>query len=176
MAYLLADGPQDIDARHAWAPAAGTAPPVINTRTDPPTPPWIKLLEIPGFRDHPEIVDNREGLTFGEGEADYPSRTLGKTVVYVCEARALTRESLAGVMTAVIAGFGRSRDALGTMTVTPNPAIGGPVWTFTGRVIALTPDPAFSWFPRRRLPFRRGFTVSIRMSDPYFYSGETATL
>lgn len=177
MPYVTLDGPPDIDATHAWVPASGTPPPVINDRvTDPPTLPWVKLLRIDGWGDLPETVDNFEAVTYGEGEVRYPAVTLGKTVVYVWEARAASRESVRGTVAALRRGFALSLDEPGVMTITPYAAPGGVVWTLRGRVTQLTRDPVFTYRPTLRAPFRWGGTLSIHMFDPRFYQGATGYL
>jgi hypothetical protein len=155
MTYVTGDGPPDIDATHAWAPVTGTAPPTLNVAGAggaAPVLPWIKVRAIDGWRDFPETIDNRAGRTFGVGEIAYPARVLGKTVVYQCEVQAATRESARGTLSLAIAGF-------------------GPAWTYTGRVIALDSDSTFTKLSGVWGPFRWGFTLSIRMSDPRFYTG-----
>lgn len=177
MPYDASHGPPDIDATHAWTPAAGAPPPIINDRlTDPPTLPWIKLLGIDGWGDLPEMQDNSEPVTYGAGELPYPTTILGKTVVYRWEARARTREEIRATEFALRQGYGRSLDALGTMTVTPYAAPGGVVWTLQGRVLQFTRDPTFSYLPTLRAPFRWAGTIAIRMLRPYFTSGGTEYL
>lgn len=172
MAYTALHGPPDIDAKHAWAPAAGAAPPVINDRqTDPPTLPWIKLHGIDGWGDLPEVQDNSEPVTYGVGELDYPVTILGKTVVYRWEARSVTREEIRALEMGLRQGYGRSLDVLGTMTVTPYAAPGGVVWTLQGRVLQFTRDATFTHKPKLRAPYRWGGTISIRMLHPYFSTG-----
>lgn len=178
MAYTAAHGPPDIDAIHQWAPATGAAPPALNDQgsTSPATLPWIKVTGIAGWRDLPEIVDNREPRTYGPGEIVYPSEKLGKTIVYTCEARATSRESIRGQITGCLRGFGVDTSDEGTMTVTPYAAPGGVVWTFSARVLAVDPDDSFAYFEKRRAPFRWGFTVAMRMSSPFFTTGGVAYL
>ena len=175
MAYVAADGPPDIDATHAWAPATGTAPPVLNDQargaTGPATLPWVRIASIDGWRDLPEIDDRRAPKTVGDGEIDYPSRTLGKTVVYVCQVRGQTKEQTRGRLSAIIAGYGLSLSAKGTMTVTPYAAVGGPAWTFQARTLAIDSDSAWTYVAGGWGPYRWGFTLSLRMSDPRFYTG-----
>lgn len=136
----------------------------------PATLPWIKVTGIAGWRDLPESVDNREPKTYGPGEIVYPSEKLGKTVVYSCEARATTREEIRAQITGCLRGFGGTLTE-GTMTVTPYAAPGGVVWTFMARVLIVDPEDTFSYFERRRAPYRWGFTVALRMSDPFFTTG-----
>jgi hypothetical protein len=177
LTYVAADGPPDIDAVHQWAPATGTAPPALHApTTDPlPTLPWIKVTAIDGWRDLPEIVDNRAPRTFGVGEVAYPARVLGKTLVYQCEIRAASRETVRNKLSLCLAGFGTDLNE-GVMTVTPYTAPGGVVFTYTARVIALDADSA--WTPNlgSYAPYRWGFTLSLRMSDPKFYTSGTGYL
>lgn len=172
MAYVAADGPPDIDATHAWAPAAGTAPPTLNARaTDPATLPWIKVDGIAGWRSLAESEDNRDKRTYGDGEIPYTSRKLGKTIVYECRVLAKTRETVRNKLSLTLAGFARSTDAEGVMTVTPYAVPGGVVWTYSARVIDMQADRSFSYDSNRRANFQWGFTISLRMSDPLFYTG-----
>lgn len=174
MAYVATDGPPDIDAQHAWTPATGSPPPTLNvagTGGGAPALPWIKVLSIDGWRDLPEMVDNRAPRTLGVGEVPYPARVLGKTVVYQLEVRAASRESVRGTLSACLTGFGAQTDE-GTMTVTPFTVPGGVAWTFTGRVTALDSDSSFTLAPAGLWGrYRWGLTVTIRMSDPLFYTG-----
>ena len=173
MAYVATDGPADLDATHAWAPATGSAPPTLNVSGVggvAPVLPWIKVTSVDGWRDLPETVDNRAARTFGAGEIAYPARVLGKTLVYQLEIRAATRESVRGTLTACLNGFGTDTNE-GTMTVTPFTVPGGVTWTYAGRVTALDSDSAFTYSSGLWGPFRWGLTVTIRMSDPHFYTG-----
>lgn len=174
MAYVATDGPPDIDATHAWAPATGSAPPTLNvsgTTTSAPTLPWVKVLAIDGWRDLPEQIDNRAPVTFGVGEKAYPARMIGKTLVYQLEVRAASRESVRGTLSACLNGFGTD-SAEGTMTVVPFTVPGGVTWTFTGRVTAVDSDSAFTLAPSGLWGrYRWGLTVTIRMSDPRFFTG-----
>lgn len=177
MAYVAADGPPDLDATHAWDSAGAAAnPPTLNNRaSDPATLPWIRVDGIQGWRSLPESEDNREGRTFGQGEIPLASRKLGKTLVYECTVMAKTRETLRNLLSLSLAGFGSSLDE-GVMTVVPYAAPGGVTWTYSARVIDLQADRAFSYSDKRRAHFQQGFTVSLRMSDPFFYTGGVAFL
>lgn len=175
MTYVAANGPPDIDATHLWTPASGASPPTLNNQGTalPHVMPWIKVRSIDGWGDMPEIVDNRAPRTFGEGEVAYPSRVLGKTLVYNCEVRGLTAEEARGTLRLCLAGFWRSRDDEGVMTVTPYAARGGPVFTFGARVIGMDSDSVWTYRSGAYGPYRWPFTVSLRMSDPLFYTGGT---
>lgn len=179
MAYVASDGPPDIDATHAWAPATGTAPPTLNvsgTGGAAPVLPWIKVTSIDGWRDMPEVVDNRAPRTFGVGEVVYPARVLGKTLVYNMEIRAASRESVRGTLSSCLNGFGADTSE-GVMTVTPYAVPGGVAWTFAGRVIALDSDSAFTLAPSGLWGrYRWGLTVTIRMSNPHFVTSATEYL
>lgn len=171
MAYVYNDGPPDLDATHAWAPETGGAPPTINNRaTDPATLPWIKLDGIQGWRSLPEADDNRAPRTATDGEQPYPGRRLGKTLVYECRVLAKTRSDVRQKLNLTLQGYGRSFSDEGVMTVTPYTVPGGIVWTFSARVIDLQADRSFTYSDRRRASFQWGFTISLRMSDPLFYT------
>jgi hypothetical protein len=64
----------------------------------------------------------------------------------------------------------------GTMTVTPFAWVGGPTWTFKARCTAFTPDGDFDYLPTLYIPFRHGFQLTLRMSDPRFYTGGSGHL
>ncbi len=173
MTYVVADGPPDIAATHTWAPAAGTAPPVLNDQGPgaPDEEAWIALLGIDGWRDMPETLPSSDGRSAGEGEIPYPARMLGKTVVYKLQARAPTLEAADGLISRCLAGFGLSYSVEGEMTVVPFAVIGGPTWTFAARLLLLTPEGRPTLLRGVYNPYRRGFTLSLRMSDPWFYTG-----
>lgn len=178
MAYVATDGPPDVDATHTWAPAAGTPPPVLNDQGGgvPNALSWLKLIAIDGWRDLPEMLDNRAPRTFGVGEVPYPSRVLGKTVVYQLQARGVTREEAQGLVSGCLNGFGASMSDEGIMTVTPHATPGGVAWTFAGRVIAIDADSTFTLARGVLAPYRWGLTVSIRMSNPHFYTSAVGYL
>lgn len=172
MAYTAAHGPPDIDATHTWAPVTGDAPPVINDRgADPPLLPWIKLLRIEGWSDAAELEDRRASRTYGRGEVAYPPDEIGRTVIYVCEIRATTREEVRSLVTASRRGFADDRD--GTMTVAPYPVPGGVTWTLAARCLQFDADDTFSYYRKRRAPYRWGMAISLRMADPLYYSDGT---
>lgn len=174
MTYVAADGPPDVDAKHAWAPASGSTPPVINNWTaDPLTYPFVLLENIAGWRSSPEADDNREPRSVGDGEIAYPGALLGKTLVYEMELRAATRESLRATVTGLLNGFG-DRSGLGTMTVTPFTSIGGVVWQYKARVLSFDPDDLWTYNPVVPGPWRTGATLTLRMTDPRFYTPNLA--
>lgn len=171
MAYTAAHGLPDVDATHAWTPFTGTAPPVLNQQlTDPATLPWIKLLGLNGVGSA-DAEDNRAPKTFGAGEIPYPGDKLGVTYVYELEVRAAERHDVRALKTGVVRGFSDNMTDEGLMTVTPYTWPGGAVWTFYARCTAVTPDKTFAHYPRRRAPFRWGITVTLRLSDPFVYTG-----
>ena len=176
MAYGVTHGPPMLDATHAWEPITGDDPPVINDAYDEPRDTLEVILEgIQGWRDLPDLQDNREGKTTGVGEVPYPSQTLGKTLVYEGHIRSIDRMDLLETQNGMVQGFG-DMDGEGTMTVTAWAPYGGeePItpWTYTARVMALKWDPSWTAL-EDGLTFEWGFTLTLRMSNPYFtYSGE----
>lgn len=169
MAYSATTGPPSLDATHAWTPAVGTGV-TLNARiTDPATFPWIKVDRITGWRSLPEAEDNRVPRTYGTGEIVYPSRLLGKTITYEGRVLAKSREDVHTPLHTMLQAFGASMDAEGLMTVTPYTAPGGVVWTYHARVLSLTPDQAWQWFPRRVAQYQWGWQLNMRLSDPFFY-------
>lgn len=176
MAYTTADGPPDIDAVHAWDPATGSAPPALNA-WDVTAPSWPRnrIEQITGWRSLPESDDNRQPRTAADGEVVYPGRLLGKTVVYEGSVRALTWVTLKAPVNAMVLGYA-DKSGEGVMTVTPFTWIGGPVWTYSARVISLDFDPKPEYEPGAPEPLRWSYVLTLRMSDPHFYSGETGYL
>lgn len=176
MAYTASHGPPALDATHQWDPPTTSNPPVLgDTHTEPIDLPQTQILGITGWRDLPEMVDNRAARTFGVGEVVYPPRYLGKTLVYECELQSDDREDLLGTQNGIVAGFG-DRDTEGVMTVTPWPAPGGVVWTFSALVTDLKFDAAWKLDGQSIIRYRWGFTLTLRMSDPKFYTGGTGYL
>lgn len=172
--YAYEDGPPDTDAMHTWTPVDGAPPPIIGDQGSvwPPALPYLKLIEIEGWLRSAELEDNRAGRTFGFGDFVYPSRKLGKTLVYKLQARAGTLVECRRLVADTIAGFDASTDDEGAMVVEPYEYIGGLSWTFGARCIDYNPDATFSYFPRRRAAFRQNISVTLRMSDPHFYTVE----
>jgi hypothetical protein len=180
MAYTSVSGPPDVDASHAWAPATGLAPPVINDWTsDPPGLPYFALEEITGWRSGPDADDNREPRTLLPGEIAYPGMLQGRTLVYEGTVAAATREALGLVVTGLLNGYA-DRSGLGTMTVTPFSSVGGVVWQYQARVLDLAFE-ALTYTDasvhRDLLPvigaagaWRRPCMLTLRMLDPYFYT------
>lgn len=173
MAYTAAHGPPALDATHQWANASGlSAPPVLgDSHREPQIYPQIVIDRIPGWRRLPDITDNRAGRTYGVGEIPYPSRMGGKTIVYECRLETVTREDCLAYQHAIINGFGAATDDEGVMTVTPWPVPGGVVWTYAARV--LDADFTEEWTLRGNhiATYEWPFTLTLRMSDPKFYTG-----
>lgn len=176
MPFTVDDGPPDIDAVHVWTPAAGASPPALNS-WDITAPAWprIRLEQITGWRSLPEADDNRQPRTTTHGEFSYPGMMLGKTLVYEGAVRALDWISLKGPVNGMNQGFGE-RSTEGLMTVTPFSWIGGPVWVFTARVLSLDFDPKPDYVSSAPEPLSWGFALTLRMSDPYFYTSGTPYL
>lgn len=179
MAYTAADGIPSLNATWAFEPFDSDPPPVINDQgagaslTPPvPTLPWTKLLAAPALRSSPDADDNRVPRTLEEGEYPLPGEVGGKTVILRCEVRALTEVIVDATMTALLNGYTLDMTNEGVMTVTPYEYVGGVVWTFGARVLHLDADDAWSHFPRRRAPFRWGFSLSLRMSIPRFFTDD----
>lgn len=163
-------------SKHQWAPATGTAPPVLNDAYAVPRVfPEIALDRVNGWRSSPELDDRRAPRTVGVGEVPYPSRTLGKLLVY--EGRIVARGTDTGVLAvlekqmAFVTGFA-NMDGEGTMTVTPWTApYGGTVWTFTARVMGWDFDPNWEVVGGEGAFVEWPFRLTLRMSDPRFYTG-----
>lgn len=171
--YIIADGPPDTDATHAWTPVEGPSPPVLNNPiTFPATKPWAQVVTIPGWWDPPDMEDKREARTADPYEYPYPPLILGKTLVYEGFIWADTEQSMRNFIKAIQWGFTTDRENEGEMTVTPYASIGGPVWTFNARCLDFKPDKELSWNRNRPTgAFRKGFTLTLRMSDPRWYTG-----
>lgn len=176
MAYTAAHGPPMRDATHQWNAPVSADPPLIgDTHVEPIDLPQIQLFGITGWRDPPEFVDNRAPRTFGVGEVVYPVRTLGKTLVYECEIQTDDREELLMMQMGLLIGFA-DRSAEGTMTVTPWPAPGGVAWTYSALVTGLVFDPSWKLDGESQIKYRWPFVLTLRMSNPYFYTSATAYL
>jgi hypothetical protein len=174
MAWTAGDGPPDLTATHIWTPAGGGGVTTLNSQvTWPPTLPWTRIMRITGWRSAPESEDLREARTVGHGEIVYPSRYLGKTVAYECRCEAATVQSVSGHLTGIQRGFMNNKDE-GLMTVTPYSGFGGgSVWTFNARALDFEADPNWEYNPldNQGAFFKWGFILSLRMSNPYFYTG-----
>jgi hypothetical protein len=173
MAYSVLHGPPMKDATHEWVPATGTPPPVfndINTDPEPIIYPAVALDNVANWRGLPELVDNRDPRTFGIGEVAYPSRQIGKTLVYECRLQGDDREDFILAQNEIVQGF-PDQDGEGTMTVTPWTVPGGVVWTFSARVLDLQWDEAWKLDGEREVTYEWGFTLTLRMSDPRFWTG-----
>lgn len=176
MPFTIADGPPGIDATHAWAPGSGSAPPVLNAwDIMAPTWPRIRIEQITGWRSLPDADDNRSPRTSDHGEFIWPGKMLGKTVVYEGEVRTLDWQTLRLPVNQMLQGYSE-RSLPGVMTVTPFAWIGGPVWTYNARVVSLDFDPKPEYIPGMTEALRWGFSLTMRMHDPYFYSGTDKVL
>ncbi len=180
MPYTAAHGAPLFDAFHQWAPAGGaTAPPVIND-VNKVTPSWpqIRILGCAGWDALPETTRAEEGRTAGPGLVGYPTRVLGKTLVYECRIEAKVRADFAATKQALKVGF-RDQSGLGVMTVTPwltdGGASGGVVWTYGARV--LSPGLVFdsTWKvgddTDSGVTYEWGFVLTLLMLDPLMYTG-----
>jgi hypothetical protein len=178
MAYTAAHGPPLKDATHQWDPPTVSNPPVLNDVNESTLAlPQVEILRCTGWRDAPEMVDNRAPRTFGSGEVVYPPRFLGKTIVYECELQAgpddttgAARESLLATQMSLVVGFG-DRATPGVMTVTPWAHPGGVAWTYTALVTDMKWDAEWKLAGEDPISYRWGFTITLRMADPLFYTG-----
>lgn len=176
MPYDASHGPPMLDATHAWDPATATAPPTLgDSHTDTLILPRIVIDRITGWRNLPDLVDNRSPRTFGVGEKPYPPRQTGKTLVYEARLQADDRLELLAAQNALLIGFG-DRDVEGVMTVTPWTLPGGVAWTYSALVLDLQFDPAWTLDGASRITYEWPFTLTLRMSDPHFYTGGTGYL
>jgi hypothetical protein len=173
MAYTSDHGPPLFDATQDWDPASGTAPPTLNdTNTEPPAFPRIVIDKCTGWRSLPDREDRRAPRTVGVGEVKYPARETGKTLVYECRVEALAREDLTLTQNALLQGFADTDE--GVMTVTPWAVPGGVVWTFSAAVTALEFDPSWTLSGESgSVTYEWAFVLTLRMSDPLFYTGGT---
>lgn len=172
MPYDASHGPPALDATHQWDPPVTSNPPVLgDTHREPMVLPQIEVIGINGWRDLPEMVDNRAPRTVGVGEVVYPPRFVGKPLVYELEMQADDRLELLAMQMSLIVGFG-DRDSEGVMTVTPWASPGGVPWTYSALVTDLKFDPAWKLDGESQIQYRWGFTLSLRMSDPHFYVGD----
>lgn len=174
MAYGISHGPPALDATHQWAPATGTAPPVLNdTGTSTLVLPRVAVDRIQNWRGRREFVDKRDPRTFGAGEVVYPGRTLGKTIAYEgrVQGGADGREAFIAKQNAMVVGFADTSG--GVMTVTPWPSPGGIVWTFTAVVLDLQFDPSWALDGESQITYEWGFALTLRIADGLFYTGGT---
>jgi hypothetical protein len=171
MAYTASHGPPSLDATHQWAPAAGTAPPVLNdVNTDVQEYPRTRILNIANWRGRREIAHNSAPRTFGAGEIFYPERRLGKTLVYECVLEGDTdREAFKLEQNAILLGFDDGDE--GAMTVTPWTYPGGVVWTYSAKVLDLTDSTNWELDGASQMTFVWPFTLTLRMADGLFYTG-----
>jgi hypothetical protein len=171
MPWLVADGPPMLTATHEWVPYGGGSIVLNDQATNPPTLPFVRILQITGWRSLPESEDNRQPRTFTAGEIVYPSLTNGKTMTYECRVEAATVQTVDSLMTQTMRAFSDMSNE-GGMVVTPYSSFGsGDVWNFNARVISFDPDPIWDYDDQRRAHFYWGFALSLRMSDPHFYTG-----
>lgn len=170
MPYTAAHGPSWYDAIQTWDPPLAAAPPALNNvNTSPPVWPRTRLDAITGWRDLPDMTDNRDPRTFGIGDALYPPRFAGKTLVYEGAIEAMDRLDFAALQHAMVTGYG-DRDTEGVMTLTPWASPGGVVWTFSALVLALTFEKA-PILSGNGVIYEWPFVLTLRMSDPHFYTG-----
>jgi hypothetical protein len=173
MAYTEAHGPPALDAFHQWTPAAGVAPPVLNdTQTEPAVFPRTRILRINNWRGLPDVPDNSAPRTTGIGSILYPTRPVDKTIVYENVLEGQDRQDFLLEQNAIVQGFSDTSNA-GTMTVTPWPYPGGVVWTFSARVMSLQFDPEWVLDGEREITYTWGYTITLKMPDPRFYTGGT---
>lgn len=151
----------------AFTPASGPTPPAINDHGTS----WIKLESAPGLHDAPEADDNRDARTTEDGEITYPGYKLGRTFSLKGTIYANNEHELYALLTPLRRGYTTNMVDEGSFTVTPYSGIGGPVWNLSVRVLGFHPDEIFTHNRGREFPYRWGFELVFRQSDPLFYSG-----
>lgn len=174
MPWVTANGPPPPHVlTHMWTPGSGPSPPVLGDKGDvsPAELPYVKVLSVKGWRSSPEIEDNRDPRTAGEGEFPYPIRVLGKPLVYKCEVWAENIWDVTTLINQCALGFTTNQSDEGVMTLEPYSGYGGTVWTFGARVIDFDPDEEHNHSWHRVGKFRWGFLLSLRMSNRLFYTG-----
>ena len=178
MPTVPGDGPLGLEARHAWCDLDGTVRTLMGNVSGLPQ---IKIRDIAGLYDFPDIEDKAEPQVEGIGMVTYPSRARTKNVTYTVEIRCATLQSLRNVGTLVRAAFGpdinTGLNPMRRMVISPHPDYGSDMHTFTGRVMSYSQgsdvqDRGENSVPT---PWVRGVVIGIRLYDPRIYEWDGST-
>lgn len=168
--FTTAHGIVELMSVWAFAPATGPTPPSINNHGTS----WIKLESAPGLHDAPESDDNRDARTTTHGEILYPGFKLGRTFSLKSTIYANDEHEMYALLTGIRRGYTENMVDEGEFTITPYASVGGPVWNLSARVLGYHPDEVFTYNRGRMFPYRWGFELVFRQSDPKFYSAAVA--
>lgn len=162
MAFTVAHGILGIEAIHRLANQVD-----LNTQSGLPR---IEVDRITGLHALPDADDNREATYAWSGEQVYPSLNRGKTITYegrilgadIYQLRALTHTLRHA------AAAGRLYET--SIIASPHAAVGGSVYGYQARVLALEVDDAQTGgYEQIPTAYQRSFVLTVRQSDPRYY-------
>lgn len=178
----LADGPLGLEAIHRFYPSRAGAIDDADDLVDPyfdlnelSTNPRnggsrVKLTTIGNFRSLPESDDNRDAPAGRIGERAWPSLQRGKTITYEGWLQSPTLQALRAYSTQFTRFLGDKNNE-GRMVIRPHSDYGTVRTRFDARVIDLEIPEEQTVGPNHPMkPWQRPFTLTLRLSDPRFYS------
>jgi hypothetical protein len=182
MPVAIQDGPLGLEGIHRFYPGRAGAQDAADDTVDP----WVdlnnrdvnprnggsrvKLDQIGNFRSLPESDDNRDSPAGRIGERAWPSLQRGKTMTYEGWVQSPTLQALRAYQTQLTRFLGDKNNE-GRMVIRPHGDYGSMVTRFDARVIDLEIPEEQTVGPRHPMkPWQRPFTLTLRMSDPRFYS------
>lgn len=156
----IAEGPLGLEALHTWN---GLTMNALNSF------PRYNLTTINGLYSRAESEEVSDPAQGSIGEITYPSMPRGKTIVYNGVIEALSLPSLRAAITNLKAYFA---DTISEhfLTISPATGRGGVSWTGIGKAMALDIDEDQQRPLTAVFPHARGFSASIRLVDPRFYT------
>lgn len=133
--------------------------------------PRYKLRRINGLRSKPESDDNRDATPGRIGEIAYPSLLRGKTVTYEGDIEALSLDSLRRAESDLLLAFGTNEVRQMALTFHPLYAPGaGLAYYYEARCVQVeVPDEQTAGAFTAPSPYKRPFTVALRLLDPRIY-------
>lgn len=173
MPVAAIDGVLGIEARHRWL-TQDTAD-VLATLGDLTTWPYVRIVDIAGLFDFPDIEDNSEPVTEGIGMVAYPSRARAKNVTYTVEVGGRTLQEMRAGGAALRRGFGpdiaTGLQPTRTMIITPHPDYGTQEHAFAARCLQFSQgadaqDRSANAVPT---PWVRTVVIGLRLYDPRIY-------
>lgn len=138
--------------------------------------PRYKLRRINGLRSRPESDDNREAKPGRIGEIAYPSLLRGKTVTYEGDIEALTLDSMRRAESDLMLAFGTNEIKQMALTFHPlYPYGAGLAFFYEARCMQCeVPDEQTAGPFTAPSPFKRPFTIGLRLLDPRIYQSTQA--
>lgn len=161
--FTITEGPLEREATHAWNS--------VLTLNDLTAWPRYEITgPIVGYRGRPPVDDTSDDRPGGIGAIPRAGLWRARDITYTITVIGRTLSEIRDGQSAIGSAFADGR-ALGIMVVTPAGDHTGQQWAFAAKPQALTPTGEVFDAHLRPAPWQVGYTLTLRMFDPRYYTG-----